>query len=167
MNSFPVPHRAAIALGSNIGNSVAILEEALEALNSLPEVKIEARSPFYWTVPIGPPQPDILNACALLSTTLSPTNLLQTLLKVEAQFGRVRQERWGARSLDLDLLLFDDLILEQPDLQIPHPRMTERAFVLVPLADIAASWIEPVSGRAIAELLQQIDRSGMKQMLPV
>jgi 2-amino-4-hydroxy-6-hydroxymethyldihydropteridine diphosphokinase len=158
-------HQAAIALGSNLGDSYAILQSALKVLDEMPEIRLEMRSPVYVTAAIGPPQPDILNACATLSTSLKPIQLLDVLLHVEQQFGRVRQERWGVRSLDLDLLLFDDLILRQPNLQIPHPRMAERAFVLVPLADIAADWVEPISGKAIATLLKQVDCSGIKNVL--
>ncbi|MGB5899195.1 MAG: 2-amino-4-hydroxy-6-hydroxymethyldihydropteridine diphosphokinase, partial [Geitlerinemataceae cyanobacterium] len=84
-----------------------------------------------------------------------------TLLAIEDKFNRVRQERWGPRTLDLDVLLFGDLILETPDLQIPHPRMNERAFVLVPLTEIAPDWIEPVSGKTIAQLVEKVDRSGV------
>jgi 2-amino-4-hydroxy-6-hydroxymethyldihydropteridine diphosphokinase len=126
---------------------------------------VQSHSPVYQTVAIGPPQPDILNACALLATTLSPRALLEALLHIETQFGRVRRERWGPRSLDLDLLLFDDVILEEPDLQIPHPGLTERAFVLVPLADVAPDWIDPVSGQTIAKLLKQVDCSGVKHIV--
>jgi 2-amino-4-hydroxy-6-hydroxymethyldihydropteridine diphosphokinase len=164
VDQFALPHRVAIALGSNIGDSCTILKAALKTLAHTPNIVLQAQSPFYQTVAIGPPQPDVLNACALLSTSLGPKTLLDTLLQIEAQFGRVRRERWGPRSLDLDLLLFDDLVVDQPGLQIPHPHMTERAFVLVPLADIAANWIEPVSGKAIADLLQQVDCSGVRSI---
>jgi 2-amino-4-hydroxy-6-hydroxymethyldihydropteridine diphosphokinase len=92
---------------------------------------------------------------------LSPQKLLDTLLNIEQEFGRVRQKHWGPRTLDLDILLFDDLILETPDLQIPHPRMTQRAFVLVPLAEIAPDWIEPVSREPISQLLQKLDCSNV------
>jgi 2-amino-4-hydroxy-6-hydroxymethyldihydropteridine diphosphokinase len=156
------PHRAAIALGSNLGDSYNILKSALETLATTPGIRLVAQSPIYQTIAIGPPQPDVLNACAVLSTDLTPRVLLDTLLEIEVRFGRVRRERWGPRLLDLDLLLFDDLIVEQPGLQIPHPRMRERAFVLVPLSDIAANWVEPVSGSAIADLVQQVDCSGVK-----
>jgi 2-amino-4-hydroxy-6-hydroxymethyldihydropteridine diphosphokinase len=105
-----------------------------------------------------------MNACALLEVQLTPPELLETLLGIEAKFGRVRQERNGPRTLDLDLLLFDDLILDIPNLQIPHPRMTQRAFVLVPLAEIAPNWIEPVSGKAIAQLVQTVDCSGVQRL---
>lgn len=156
-------HRAAIALGSNVGDSYAILKAALQTLDATPGIKVEAASLIYQTVAVGPPQPDILNACALLTTTLSPRTLLDTLLQTEAKFGRVRRERWGPRSLDLDLLLFDAVILKEPGLQIPHPGLAERAFVLVPLNDIAPDWVEPVSGQTIAVLLQQVDCSGIKE----
>jgi 2-amino-4-hydroxy-6-hydroxymethyldihydropteridine diphosphokinase len=112
----------------------------------------------------GPPQPDYLNGCALLDVQLTPQKLLETLLRVEAQFGRVREERNSPRTLDLDLLLFDDLILNIPTLQLPHPRMKDRAFVLVPLAEIAPNWIEPVSGKAIAQLVQTVDCSGVQRL---
>lgn len=157
-------HQAAIALGSNLGDSFATLEAALTTLADISDIEVIARSPWYQTAPIGPPQPDYLNGCALLRVELSPEALLETLLQIEAQFGRVRQERWGARSLDLDLLLFDDLILDTPTLTVPHPRMHERAFVLVPLADIAPAWIEPVSQKAIAELVQRVDCSGVRRL---
>ena len=83
------------------------------------------------------------------------------MLDIEQQFGRVRLEHWGPRTLDLDILLFEDLIIETPKLQIPHPRMTQRAFVLVPLAEIASDWIEPVSGEAIGKLVEKVDCSGV------
>jgi 2-amino-4-hydroxy-6-hydroxymethyldihydropteridine diphosphokinase len=150
-------------MGSNLGDSYAILEAALKTLAQAPDIVLQAQSPVYQTVAVGPPQPDYLNVCALFGTQLDPNAFLQTLLQTEAQFGRVRRERWGPRLLDLDLLLFDDLILNQPNLQIPHPRMTERAFVLVPLSDIAPNWIEPISKKTIAQLVQQVDCSGVNR----
>jgi 2-amino-4-hydroxy-6-hydroxymethyldihydropteridine diphosphokinase len=153
----PVP--VAIALGSNLGDSLTTLESALEVLGQTPGILLEARSHWYRTKAVGPPQPDYLNGCALLSVILTPQALLQVLLQIEATFGRVRRERNGPRTLDLDLLLFDDWVLETSDLQIPHPRMRERAFVLVPLAEIAPDWVEPVSRKAIAELVQTVDCS--------
>jgi 2-amino-4-hydroxy-6-hydroxymethyldihydropteridine diphosphokinase len=155
-------HQAAIALGSNVGDSYTILQTALRTLDQTPGITVKACSPVYQTVAIGPPQPDILNACALLSTTLDPPSLMTAMLAIEASFGRVRRERWGPRSLDLDLLLFDDVILQQPGLTLPHPRMTQRAFVLVPLLDIAPHWVEPISRQTIATLAQQVDWSGVK-----
>lgn len=152
----------AIALGSNIGDSPAILAAALQVLANTPGIAVQKFSSLYKTKPVGGiPQPDYLNGCALLQVQLLPQQLLKTLLATEAKFGRVRGERWGARSIDLDLLLYDELILDIPQLQIPHPRMNERAFVLVPLAEIAPDWIEPISGKAIAQLVQEIDCSGV------
>ena len=152
---------SAIALGSNLGDSPATLESALGTLDETPGIAVQTRSSFYKTAPIGPSQPDFLNACALLDVELTAQALLKILLEIERKFGRVRGEHWGPRTLDLDILLFEDLILETPDLQIPHPRMHERAFVLVPLAEIAPDWIDPVSGEAIAQLVEKVDRSGV------
>jgi 2-amino-4-hydroxy-6-hydroxymethyldihydropteridine diphosphokinase len=153
--------KCAIALGSNLGNSPTILESSLKTLSQTANITIESHSSWYRTAPVGPPQPDYLNGCAVLKVQLTPEVLLSTLLEVEQQFGRVRRERWGPRTLDLDLLLYDDLILDTPALKIPHPRMRERAFVLVPLAEIAPDWIDPVSKKAIAQLVQAVDCSGI------
>lgn len=161
--------RSAVALGSNLGDSRATLEAALETLNRTPGITLQSQSSWYQTKAVGPPQPDYLNGCALLHVQMTPQQLLEALLKIEDRFGRVRQERWGARTLDLDLLLFDDVILdtqggEIPPLQLPHPRMRERAFVLVPLAEIAPDWIDPVSGCAIAQLVQAVDCSEVRRL---
>ncbi len=142
----------AIALGSNLGDSHAILEGAIAALRSSPQVALLAVSSWYRTAAVGPPQPDYLNGCATLQTSLSALELLATLQAIESAFGRVRQERWGARTLDLDLLLYGSEIVDTPVLQVPHPRLTERAFVLVPLAEIAPDWREPRTGSSIAHL---------------
>jgi 2-amino-4-hydroxy-6-hydroxymethyldihydropteridine diphosphokinase len=157
------PNRAAIALGSNLGDSHAILSAALETLAHTSGIELASQSSFYQTVAVGPPQPDYLNACAVVLTSLTPEQLLRSLLQIELQFGRVRQERWGPRLLDLDLLLFDDIVLDSPTLQVPHPRLHERAFVLVPLSEIAPDWIEPVSGKAIADLVKTVDCSGVEK----
>jgi 2-amino-4-hydroxy-6-hydroxymethyldihydropteridine diphosphokinase len=165
MVSATIPHKAAIALGSNLGDSQAILDAALSAIAQTPGIALQAQSNYYRTVAVGPPQPDYLNACALLKTALAPKTLLNALLEIEDRFGRVRRERWGARFLDLDLLMFDDLILHIPELQVPHPRLCDRAFVLVPLAEIAADWVEPLSGQSIASLAQAVDCSGVKKVI--
>ncbi|MBE9199457.1 MULTISPECIES: 2-amino-4-hydroxy-6-hydroxymethyldihydropteridine diphosphokinase [unclassified Nodularia (in: cyanobacteria)] len=150
---------SAIALGGNIGDSDLILAAAIETLATTPGIKLQAKSSWYRTKAVGPPQPDYLNGCAILQVQMPPLLLLETLLATEQKFGRVRQERWGARSLDLDLLLYDDLIMDTPQLQIPHPRMRERAFVLIPLAEIAPNWVEPTSGRVIQDLVTEVDCS--------
>ena len=151
--------RVALALGSNLGDSEAILAGAIAQLAITPGIKLAARSSWYRTKAVGPPQPDYINGCAILQVQMSPELLLEILLATEQQFGRIRQERWGPRSLDLDLLLYDEVILNTPNLQIPHPRMTERAFVLVPLAEISPDWIEPVSGYTIKKLVKDVDCS--------
>ncbi len=142
----------AIALGSNLGDSLATLEAALVALEEHADIALLSHSSWHKTAAIGPPQPDYLNGCALLQTTLKPLPLLEQLLAIESRFGRVRGERWGPRSLDLDMLLYADQRIDTDRLQIPHPRMRERAFVLVPLAEIAPDWVEPVTGLTIAAL---------------
>ncbi|MDJ0620253.1 MAG: 2-amino-4-hydroxy-6-hydroxymethyldihydropteridine diphosphokinase [Calothrix sp. MO_192.B10] len=155
-------HRCAIGLGSNLGNSLEILEGALEILSQTPGIIIQGQSSWYQTKAVGPPQPDYLNGCALLGVEILPQLLLEILLDVESKFGRVRQEHWGPRTLDLDLLLYEDLILDTPTLQIPHPRMSDRSFVLVPLAEIIPDWVEPISGNTIQNLLTKVDSSDVR-----
>jgi 2-amino-4-hydroxy-6-hydroxymethyldihydropteridine diphosphokinase len=153
--------KCAIALGSNLGDSQQILNQAVEILSQTSGIELISHSSWYETVPVGPPQPNYFNGCAVLETELIPEDLLHILLKIEQQFGRIRKERWGPRILDLDILLYEDLNLEMPTLTVPHPRMKERAFVLVPLAEIAADWIEPTSRQTIFQLCQMVDSSGI------
>ena len=155
----------AISLGSNLGDSRSILIGAIDQLKIHPQIEVVAVSNWYTTAPIGPPQPDYLNGCATIKTSLTALDLLNTLHAIESEFGRVRQEIWGARTLDLDLLLYDNLIIDLPNLQIPHPRMLERAFVLVPLAEIAPNLIEPRSRHSIVTLCNKLEYSGI-QLLP-
>jgi 2-amino-4-hydroxy-6-hydroxymethyldihydropteridine diphosphokinase len=155
----------AIGLGSNLGDSRSILNSVIDRLRSHSQIKVITVSRWYQTAPIGPPQPDYLNGCATLQTSLEAMDLLNVLHSIESDFGRVRQERWGARTLDLDLLLYDDLIIDLPTLQLPHPRMLERAFVLVPLSEIAPDTIEPRSGQSIFTLCKQLEHSGVKLLV--
>ncbi len=152
----------AIGIGSNLGDSQQIVTGAIDRLQKHPQIEVVAVSSRYVTVPIGPPQPDYLNSCATIETSLVPLDLLATLQSIESEFGRVRGEVWGARTLDLDLLLYADRIIDLPTLQVPHPHMCDRAFVLVPLAEIAPSWIEARSGESIATLASKLDCSGVK-----
>ena len=156
--------RAAVALGSNLGESRQTIDAAIQTLANHPKIELLSRSSWYRTAPVGPPQPDYINVCIVLAVQLTPQELLHTLLRVEQQFGRVRQERWGARTLDLDLILYNQLIFNTPNLQIPHPRMRERAFVLVPLAEIVPEWIDPVTQKAIAQLVEAVNCSGVTKL---
>jgi 2-amino-4-hydroxy-6-hydroxymethyldihydropteridine diphosphokinase len=149
---FPVSVPVAVALGSNLGERERYLRDAIAALRqSLCGVAVSA---FYDTEPVGVgEQPRFLNAAATGSTTLPPRQLLATLLDIEARFGRTRPHPGAARTLDLDLILYGDQIIEEWDLMVPHPRFRERRFVLEPLAEIAPDWIDPVTKRTMRELM--------------
>jgi len=166
MATTPEPHQqVAIALGSNLGDSRGTLEEALEALNRSEGVRLIRRSSWYRSAPIGPVQPDYVNGCALLEVSLAPEALLDVLQATENRFGRVRSERWGPRTLDLDLILYGPQRIATERLEVPHPRMAERAFVLLPLAEIASDWIDPVSGRPVGELAAALsDHGGVERL---
>lgn len=146
----------AIALGSNLGKSVEILNQAVKIIELTPGINLINCSQWYQTKPVGPPQPDYLNGCITIKTSFSPLELLDFLLKVETKFGRERKEKWGARTLDIDIIFYDKLIINSPQLKIPHPLMRERTFVLIPLAEIAPNWIDPVTNLTVQELLKKI-----------
>ena len=146
--------RGFLALGSNLGDRLATLQAALDRLGKEPGIRILRTSRIYQTDPIGPPQPDYLNAVAEFDTDLSPPNLLRRTQAVEAALGRVRGERWGPRTIDVDLLTYGAETIDQPDLQIPHPRMHQRAFVLVPLLELTSQPILP-GRRRVGELRAQ------------
>lgn len=131
--------RAYIGVGANLGDPQATVAAALQALTALG--RVTARSSFYRTQPWGKrDQPYFVNAVAALETDLAPRALLSALKRLERRFGRVPGERWGPRALDLDILTYGDLRIAEPDLCVPHPRLRERAFVLVPLAEIDPAW---------------------------
>jgi len=149
---------AYIGLGSNIGNKSENILHALNLLNQNHDIKIIKISSFYETEPIGYEDQDwFINAVAELETYISPKRLLGILLGIEQEMGRKREIKWGPRIIDLDLLLYNELCLNKPDLIIPHPRMHERAFVLVPLAEIAENAIHPVFNQSIKEILDRLD----------
>lgn len=150
--------RAYIALGSNLGDRAANLNAALTALGSSRGVQLLERSSFHDTTPVGGPpgQERYLNAAAAVDTSLDPASLLQLLLSIERQYGRVRGEKDAPRTLDLDLLMFDELVQVDSDPVVPHPRMTEREFVLAPLAEVAPEVVQPVSGFRMRELLSKV-----------
>ncbi|MGO9469593.1 MAG: 2-amino-4-hydroxy-6-hydroxymethyldihydropteridine diphosphokinase [Isosphaeraceae bacterium] len=152
--------RVMIGLGSNLGDRRETLEAAIRALGDVPGIIVHRVSSFRETEPVGGPagQGMYLNAAAALETRLDPFELLRALQQIEARFGRLRTVRWGARTLDLDLLLYQDRIIDTPELKVPHPRLASRRFVLEPLAEIAPHAVEPVSKRTIAELLLDLGR---------
>ncbi len=154
----PVP--AMIGLGSNLGDRRAFLEGATEALAATPGIVALRVSVFRETDAVGGPegQGAYLNGAASFETTLGPFELLHVLQAIETRFGRVRTIRWGERTLDLDLLLYGDRIIETDELTIPHPRLAERRFVLEPLAEVAPDAIEPRTGRRVSEILADLDR---------
>lgn len=155
-----------IGLGANLGERAATLDAALERIDRLEVTRLQAVSRYYHTSPWGDPdQPDFLNAAAVVRTGLSPSSLLRELLAIESELGRERSgRRWGPRAIDLDLLLYGDECVDLPALSVPHPRIRERAFVLVPLLELAPDLSVPGQGRADA-LLAQLDdnaRSGIR-----
>ncbi|NWG86984.1 MAG: 2-amino-4-hydroxy-6-hydroxymethyldihydropteridine diphosphokinase [Hydrogenophilaceae bacterium] len=160
----PKPVQAFVALGANLEDPASQVERALPELARLPETRLVARSSLYLTKPVGyTDQPDFINAVAQIETGLSPRTLLECLLEIEQRHGRRREFRNAPRTLDLDLLLYDGLVMHEPGLTLPHPRMHERGFVLLPLLEIAPDCRIPGIGPA-AEI-RGIDTSGL-QALP-
>ena len=157
---------AYIALGSNLGDRQSHLGQALALLRAQPGISVGKVSRFHETAPVGGPagQGNFLNAAAELQIDLPPVPLLQVLLQVEQQLGRVRRERDGPRTIDLDLLLYGDVILDVPGLSVPHPRLHERLFVLVPLAEIAANVVHPVLQRTIGAILEEIKNGSRREL---
>ena len=149
---------AHIGLGSNLGDREAYLRWAVERLERLPESRLLRTSRWIETVPVGGPvQGMFLNGVAQIETELQPRRLLEHLQEIEQTLGRpAGHARWGPRVIDLDLLSYDDRILEGPDLILPHPRLHERSFVLLPLAEIAPDWKHPRTGKTARELLQTL-----------
>lgn len=155
--------RAFLGLGGNLGEPAAAMAAALRALDAHPAVSVAAVSSLYRTPPWGvTDQPDFLNAVAAVDTVLSARQLLDLCLAVEKDLKRVRDIRWGPRVIDIDILLHDGGAVDEPGLQVPHPRMTGRAFVMVPLAEIAPGAL--VGGKTAAEWLPALDRSGIVRL---
>lgn len=153
--------RCYIALGSNLEQPLQQVDRAVEALAQLPHSVLVAVSPYYRSSAVGPgEQPDYINAVAALDTELAPLALLEALQAIELRQGRVRQERWGARTLDLDLLLYGDRQIDLPQLTVPHPRMLERGFVLWPLLDLAPRLCAP-DGRPLSAIAGSCGSEGL------
>lgn len=164
----PQPVAAFVGLGSNLGDSTGLLQAALEAMDRLPQTCVAKVSGFYRTPAWGlTAQPDFVNAVALLRTALAPQALLASMLGVEREAGRMRRadgsDRWGPRTLDLDLLLYGEQVIDEPGLCVPHPHLHERAFALVPLVEISANARIPGRGRA-SEVLASMASSDIEAL---
>ncbi|MGC5000649.1 MULTISPECIES: 2-amino-4-hydroxy-6-hydroxymethyldihydropteridine diphosphokinase [unclassified Streptomyces] len=158
------PQRAVLSLGSNLGNRLETLQGAVDALEDTPGVRVKAVSPVYETEPWGVEpgsQPSYLNAVVVLKTTLPPSSLLERAQAVEEAFHRVRDEQWGPRTLDVDIVSYADVTSEDPGLTLPHPRAHQRAFVLAPWHDVDPSAELPGQG-AVAGLLSAVTREGVE-----
>jgi 2-amino-4-hydroxy-6-hydroxymethyldihydropteridine diphosphokinase len=154
---------ALIALGANIGDKKRFVDRAVHRLSEGGDIVICARSPYYRTEPWGVADQDwFVNACVKVETGLAPLALLERCLAVETALGRVRDRRWGPRTIDIDLLAYDNVAMQHERLELPHPRLSERAFVLVPLADIAPDW--PLGPKTVQEVLAGVDASGVDRL---
>ena len=161
MNDNEQAAAAVVALGSNIGDKVANIKRSIELLTAKGDIRVTARSRDYRTPPWGNTDQDwFANACIAVSTELTPHNLLKRCLEVEIEMGRRRAEKWGPRVIDLDVLVYGDVSLSDDDLTLPHPHITKRAFVLAPLADVAAEWV--IEGKPVARWLSEIDTEGIE-----
>jgi 2-amino-4-hydroxy-6-hydroxymethyldihydropteridine diphosphokinase len=157
---------AFIGLGSNLGDRLGALGQAVERLASEPGFAFRKVSLAYETEPVGPPQPRYLNAVAQVGTLLSPRATLQKLQDIEETMGRVRRERWGSREIDLDLLLYGDRQIDETGLTVPHPLLHQRGFVLVPLAEVAPLAMHPGLGQTAAQLLSALSKEELSQVRP-
>ena len=153
--------RVFIGLGSNLGNRLGNLRGAIAAIREVPGITVGAMSSVYETEPVGNrDQPQFINAVIEIGCSLSPQELLAALQRIEKHMGRERQGKWQPRVIDLDIVFFDALVLATPELTIPHPEAARRAFVLEPLAEVAADFIDPVARQTVAALLARLDRTG-------
>ncbi|MER6164943.1 2-amino-4-hydroxy-6-hydroxymethyldihydropteridine diphosphokinase [Streptomyces violaceorubidus] len=157
------PKRAVIALGANLGNRLETLQGAIDALEDTPGVRVKGVSPVYETEPWGvapDSQPSYFNAVVIVKTTLPPSSLLERAHAVEEAFHRVRDEHWGPRTLDVDIVAYAEVVSDDPRLTLPHPRAHERAFVLAPWLDVDPEAALPGQGR-VADLLAAVTRDGI------
>jgi 2-amino-4-hydroxy-6-hydroxymethyldihydropteridine diphosphokinase len=156
--------RIYIGMGSNLAAPAEQLRSAVAALAQLPQSQVLGVSAFYQSDSLLPGQPRYTNAVAVLDTGLAPLDLLDALQNIENEQGRERLERWGPRTLDLDILLFGDRLIDEPRLKVPHYHMQERAFVLYPLAELAPADLRLADGRTLAELLEACPFVGLERL---
>ena len=155
---------AVLSAGANLGDRLGTLQGCVQAIAGLPDTDVLAISPVYETTPVGgPPQPDYLNAVLLIQTGLPPRDLLEAIGGIEARFGRVRAERFGPRTLDIDIISYAGQVSDDPELTLPHPRAHERAFVLAPWHDIDPDAEIPGWGQ-VSDLLAKADSAGIKRL---
>lgn len=174
--------RALLGFGSNLGDRVGQIQQAIALLTIHPGIEVLDTSRFYETKPVNMAEPNVsrfINAAILIDTELEPQELLQTCLGIEQQFGRDRsrimfahsadtqKSGYASRTLDIDILFYDSLLIREPNLEIPHPRLHERAFILVPLMDIAPDWSHPLLGQTIRELYDHQPDDGESIPLPL
>lgn len=154
---------AVLGLGGNIGDTRSLMAAAIDRLSENPDIEVEGVSALYRTPPWGKTdQPPFLNAAVRIRTDLLPTDLLKAVLATEQALGRRRAERWGPRTIDIDILLYGNAVVDEPGLHIPHPRLKERAFALAPLVDIIPD--AAVEGRTASDWLAESDRAGMERL---
>ncbi len=156
-------HKAYLGLGGNLGDRRWHLAEAVRRLHSPPQLQVRASSSVYESVAVGNTvQPDFLNLVVQVETTYSPKELLAEGLRIETELGRVRRERWGPRTVDIDVLLYDGMSLVDDALTLPHPRMKERSFVLIPLAEIAPDLL--IGTESVQALAIKLDQTGLRKV---
>ena len=149
--------RVFIGLGSNLGDREFLIRKAVEGLRDVPRTRVTQVSSLYDTDPVGDvEQPAYLNAVVALETELAPRELLWHLLLIERRMGRVRTQRWGPRSIDLDLLFHGREVVDEPDLKVPHPEAHRRGFVLIPLAEVEPAFVHPVTGDTVKKMLKAL-----------
>ena len=164
----PPPVTAYVALGANLGDRAGNIRAAVDGLTRTPGVRVTKVSGLFENPAVGGPagSPPFLNAAAAVETSLPARALMERLLAIEAELGRERREQWGPRSIDLDLLLYGDEVVDSARLVVPHPRMAEREFVLAPLAEIAPDAVHPASGLTAAEMLDALRGRGPGRTSP-
>ena len=153
-------YKAFIGIGSNLGIPAENCEKAIRLLHAPPEIEVVARSSLYESEPVGKIEQNwFVNATVAINTSLAPEVLLKNLLKIEKDLGRERREKWGPRIIDLDLLTYEDCVIQSTSLIIPHPEMANRHFVLLPLSEFAGDYMHPVENKTIRSLLKELPQS--------